>query len=121
MCKYCMKEFKESHLNINSPDHCKVFYRLDKEIKLSAKHNCFINFLLQIFLVIVSYLILFGGLYKTLKNNIFHKFIIQKTNFWICLLRKMIIFILNFIIFLLFSPLLLLILPYFPVFISIFG
>lgn len=121
MCKYCMKEFKESHLNINSPDHCKVFYRLDKEIKLSAKHNCFINFLLQIFLVIVSYLILFGGLYKTLKNNIFHKFIIQKTNFWIRLLRKMIIFILNFIIFLLFSPLLLLILPYFPVFISIFG
>lgn len=122
MCKYCMKEYKETHLNINSPDHCKVFYRLDKEINLSEKNNFFIIFLLQLFLVIASYLILFGGLYKTLKNNnVFHMFLTKKTNFWILLLLKMIIFILNFIIFLTFSPFLLFILPYFPVFISIFG
>ena len=114
ICKYCMKEYGESHLDINTNEHCKVFYRVDKSL-LSKRYNVFCQALIQLGLVIISYILLYGGLFKVITMNM--RRIIRKKR----IVSKVIIYIVSIILFIICVPLLLVILPYFPVFIAIFG
>lgn len=115
ICKYCMKEYDETHLDINMNEHCKVFYRIDKSKIFNKKCNMFCNALVQLGLVIICYLLIYGGLFRVIQMNMRKVFRKKKI---IC---KVIIYIVSIILFLICVPLLLVMLPYFPVFIAIFG
>ena len=106
-CKYCHKVFDNSHLDITKVDHCKVFYRSHKDY---IQQKFYYKFFFNIAYVIGGYLfILTFFILKTkraLKNN---RSIFQK-------ILKAFYYVILFIICL---PLCIIILPYFPMIISL--
>ena len=83
-CKYCFKDYTLDHLNRNSNNRCKVFYRRNDE---NVEINKCIFFLLQIFLVFAMYCMIFISIFLNLKE--FFKYIFgirKKNNNYICLI-----------------------------------
>ena len=105
-CKYCHKIFENSHLDITKITHCKVFYRIEKKF---WSQNFWYRYLINLLIVIGGYLFVLTFFIIKMKKSIKS----QK----ICM-RIMIICI-CFILFFLFLPICLLILPYFPMIISL--
>ena len=104
-CKYCRKEFNINHFDKSNKDYCKVFYRVQKRNK---ENVCF--FILKyLFLTIFAFLFIMTYFIVKLKNS-----------FKIKSITKRILYIfLFFILSIIFTPLSLLLIPYFPIIISI--
>ena len=78
ICKFCLKEFTPRHLNLQAENHCKIRFR--RALDEPQKYNAFVKFLIELFFVIVSYILLFPGAFLSLLN-IFNKcFGINKKN-----------------------------------------
>lgn len=105
-CKYCHKIFENSHLDITKITHCKVFYRIEKKF---LSQNFWYRYLLNLLIVIGGYLFVLTFFIIKMKKAIK----IPK------LCRKIMILCISFILFFLFLPICLLILPYFPMIISL--
>ena len=54
ICKYCLKEFNDIHMDIMNENHCKVYYRRGKYL-LNKKFNCTIEYCLQLLFVVTIY------------------------------------------------------------------
>ena len=78
ICKFCLKEFTPKHFNLQAENHCKIRFR--RGLDEPEKYNAFVKFLIELFFVIVSYILLFPGTFLSLLN-IFNKcFRINKKN-----------------------------------------
>ena len=118
ICKYCMKEYNELHMDISNDNHCKIYYRrdgLDDE-----KKSFFYLFLIEIFLIISAFIFLFFGAFMYFKNCIKAIFCIKRYEDYGCF-KTMIINFVTLILFFMSFPILLISFPYFSVFNSIFG
>ena len=105
-CKYCHKEFSNSHFDLTNTNHCKVFYRTYKDFiqqKFYYKFGC-------------NLLYVIGGYLFTLTFFILQiKITIKSRNIFL----KIIKIILYSILFLIFLPICIIMLPYFPMIISL--
>ena len=102
-CKYCREEYNDSHFDLSCKEHCKVFYRMKKK-KYKKKFNI-IFFLKFLVIFIFAYLYIMTFFINKLKESFKIK------NF-----GKRIIYIIIFIILsIVFTPLSILLIPYFPI------
>lgn len=65
LCKYCMKHYEEKHMDLTNEDHCKVFFRRNDQTSLNNNTHFWLNYLIQLLLVICCYAFMFiaGFLY----------------------------------------------------------
>ena len=114
ICKYCLKEFEDMHMDIMSENHCKVYYR--KEGFTNDDSRKIIIFLTQLFFVFAMYYLMFAGfyflIYRTLKKPIKLRFFRLLYYFFISLI--------SFLLLIIFSPFLIIIYPFFPIIITMF-
>ena len=116
ICKYCMKGFEQNHMDIASEEHCKVYYRIENEVIQLI--SCCINYLIQLFFIISSFIFMFIGGFLTIRNAIKWFFCVKNdTNCFLWL----IIYFFTIIFFICAIPIILIILPYFPIFTAIFN
>ena len=118
ICKYCLKEYTNKHLDLKVEGYCKVYFRRDEDIIVN--NNYILIYLLQLFFVIAMYLFTYSGafffFYEKLKvmfrlNN-------KRKNFFFYI--KKIIIIISCIIFIVIScPFILVCYPFFPLIIAL--
>ena len=116
MCKFCLKEFENNHMDIMNEKHCKVYYR-KREYFFDKKINFILSFLIQLFFIIAMYYLTFIGLYFLIFNFLkrlikFNKNKIQ--NCFIKFIKYSFIYFFSFLLFLICFPFILIIYPYFP-------
>ena len=66
ICKYCSKPYSREHLDLNNPNHCKVYYRNDDNPQ--KKRNICISYLEQLFFVLATYFLFFAGMFLLFKG-----------------------------------------------------
>ena len=118
MCKHCLKEYNEKHMDINHEGYCKVYFRRDEDI--SEKQSCILVYLLQLIFVIAMYLFTFCGSYF-FSYKIF-KYLLnleKKGNNINYYIKKFFIIIFSIIFFIISFPIIIVFYPYFPVFIAL--
>ena len=116
ICKYCMKGFEQNHMDIASEEHCKVYYRIENDV--IQPRSCCMNYLIQLFFIISSFIFMFIGGFLTIRNAIKWFFCVKNdTNCFLWL----IIYFFTIIFFICAIPIILIILPYFPIFTAIFN
>ena len=119
-CKYCFKEFKDGHMNINSTDRCKVYYRKNEYFN---EMNKFINFLIQLFLVFAMFFMIFISIFLNLKE--FFKNICSiskkdiKKNCLLYIIEMSFVIILSCILLLICTPFIIVWFPFFPSILSL--
>ncbi len=104
-CKYCFKNFDTNHLEKDNINRCKIYYRRKKDNE-NQKMNFFPIFLLNILMLIGAYFIISTYFFVKLKK------IIQFKKFSFIFIIKIIIYLFLSIIF---TPLSILIIPYFSI------
>ena len=119
ICKFCLKEYSHKHLNLQNEDHCKIRYR--RNLDEQEKTNPIIKYLIEVFFVMVTYLLIFPGMFLTFLNILNRCFRINKkeknTKYYI---KSIFSWIFCFIFFIICCPIIILIYSMFPVIISIF-
>ena len=116
ICKYCLKDYDEKHMDIAFEEHCKVYFRNDNNF--IKKNNVFILFFIQLFFISASYYFVFYGGFLYINNAVKCIFSVKKDSnpfIWV------IIYFISFILFICAVPVILISLPYFPIFTSIFN
>ena len=119
ICKFCLKEFTHKHLNIQAENHCKIRFR--KGIDEPEKYNAFVKFLIELFFVVVSYILLFPGTFLSLLN-IFNKClgINKKNKNYAYYIKMFFCWIFCGLFFIISIPFILIIYSMFPAFFAIF-
>ena len=116
---FCLKEYSHKHLNLQNEDHCKIRYR--RNLDEQEKTNPIIKYLIEVFFVMVTYLLIFPGMFLTFLNILNRCFRINKkeknTKYYI---KSIFSWIFCFIFFIICCPIIILIYSMFPVIISIF-
>ena len=114
-CKYCFKDFSSGHIDANSSNRCKVYFRKNLNYENINKS---LFFLIQIFLVFAIYIMIFISIFLNLKHFFQNIIRISKNGNFInrCLYSFKLIFsiIFSIIIFLLCFPFIIIWFPYFP-------
>ena len=105
-CKYCYKEFEDYHLDVTKIHHCKVFYRSYKNY---TQQKCYYKFLVNLLIIIGGYLFFLTFFILQIKRALKIRNI----------LIKIIKMFLYFILFISFFPICIILLPYFPMIISL--
>ena len=116
ICKYCLKDYDEKHMDIAFEEHCKVYFRNDNNF--IKNNNVFILFFIQLFFISASYYFCFYGGFLYINNAVKCIFCVKKDSnpfIWV------IIYFISFILFICAVPVILISLPYFPIFTSIFN
>lgn len=121
ICKYCLKVYTPLHMDISVADHCKVFYR--KSDRDESKSNFCKLYLIQLFLTIASFIMVFIGWFHyifTFWSIIFCQGRKKKLKNMNCFV-SFLVFTFGIIFFLIGFPVILVSFPYFPVFIEAIG
>jgi hypothetical protein len=106
-CKYCREKSNDSHFDLSYKEHCKVYYRING--KKEKKNSFVFLYFRYMFLIIGGFLFIMTFFVNKLKNTIKIKNI-----------GKRIVYTFIFILLsLVFTPLSLLLIPYFPIISSI--
>ena len=122
ICKYCNKEFTNTHLIINYPGHCKVYYRKSQEERI--KTNSIFNYLIQLIYVISMFYITFAFCYLRI-YKFFKEFLkIQKyeNNVFLIILfgiKDIFNIVISIVFFLMIFPYIFVWTPFFPVIIAL--
>lgn len=116
ICKYCLKNYDVLHMDIGTVDHCKVYYR--KNEKDDRNLEIWKLFLIQLFLVIASFIMIFIGDFKYINSGIKKILCCRDKKSTI---KSIFVYSFNIIIFILTMPIILVFFPYFPVFIEAVG
>ena len=116
ICKYCLKEFNDSHMEIMNENHCKVYYRRGKFLS-NKKFNFIIEYCLQLLFVITMYYLTAVCVYfitiQFLKRKLkFENNKSQKS--FIRLISYIFIQIFSIVLFFVCFPFVLIIFPFFP-------
>ena len=118
ICKYCLKEYKDLHLNIRVEGYCKIYFRRDPDEDESK--NYLMNFLLQLLFVIAMYLFMYSGTYLLLSNKLKEKWgLDDKRKNCLFYFKKIIIFLIVIIFVIICSPVIIFFYPFFPAFIAL--
>ena len=112
-CKYCLKNFDDDHMDINSPNHCKVYYRYERK-DLNNSGFC-LRLCLQLFFVIACYFLCFASTFIRIRN-VFYFIFRAKTTGNIMLYIFAYFFTVFF--FIIIIPFFIVFYPYFPCIIS---
>ena len=119
ICKYCIKEYDNTHLDINVKNHCKVYFRNYEKKENDDVNNkesfCCVLFK-EILYIIVSFLMLIIAGFIYVKNGIKWMFCVNKCK---NIIVEFFVVILSFVFFLPIFVLILVSFSYFPVFIMI--
>ena len=115
ICKYCSKEFTNYHLDINHPDHCKVYYRNSEENQQQNKK--FMKFLLELFLVCALFYLSFVGSFLLIRQMFYFIFNLKQNKNCI---KYIFLYLFTFICFLVTIPIIFILFPVFPSLVSIF-
>ena len=108
-CKFCLKDYDDNHIDSNSMNHCKIYYRFDDEGKKDL--NCCYNYFLQLFLVLACYYLCFVGTFLIFRDFFFNLFDIKrKDNIILYLLA----YLFSIFLFIIAIPFIVLFYPYFP-------
>ena len=118
-CKYCNKEYTNSHLIMNNSNHCKVYYRRGRYIFNNSNNNCW-KFITQIIYIIAIYLIVLKFLFLTINKFFFVLFGIKKdkrkkSNSCFELTKKSFCYFFSCLIYLIILPAIIILIPFFPV------
>ena len=76
-CKYCLKNYDDEHMDINSPTHCKVYYRYERK-DLNKSEFC-LRLFLQFFFVIACYILCFASSFIKIRSVFYFVFRAKKT------------------------------------------
>ena len=109
ICKHCSKEFKNDHLDLSSPNHCKVFYRT-KEAMQDKKNIC-LRYLLELFFVIASFYLTFAGAFLLIREMFSSAFNLKDNKNCI---KYAFLYLFTFICFLIAIPIIFIFFPVFP-------
>ena len=119
ICKYCLKEFTSKHLNLLDEEHCKIRFR--RTLEEPEQSNCFIKFLIELFFVVATFILIFPGIFLTFLNKFKGCFDVDKKE---KISKHYIKYILSWIFCVLFFiicfPFIILIYSMFPAFIALF-
>ena len=118
-CKYCLKEYTPFHMKTKNENHCKVFFRRNNSPYNFKKGICF-KILTQIFYMIVMYYFVYAGLFINLW--IFFKKVTclnGRKKSYANIFKYSIVFILTFIFFSAFFPVIYICFPYFPLILAL--
>ena len=123
VCKYCNKEYTKTHLIINYPGHCKVYYKKKEDIEI--KRNNGTRFLIQLLYTLSMFYIIFAFCYLSIYNFFKEILKITKNNksniilliFW--RIKDILNIIISIILFVTIFPFLFIWTPFFPVIISL--
>ena len=120
-CKFCNNDYNDFHLEKNFPNHCKIYFKIDKEFYHNQNNGFFLNFLINFLYVFFAFFILFFGFGKfcdrKFKNCFFknENFILKNNELCLFFIFKIILYIILMIICYFFLLVfIILILPYFP-------
>ncbi len=120
-CKFCNNDYNDFHLEKNFPNHCKIYFKIDKEFYHNQNNGFFFNFLINFLYVFFAFFILFFGFGKfcdrKFKNCFFknENFILKNNELCLFFIFKIILYIILMIICYFFLlAFIILILPYFP-------
>ena len=123
ICKYCNKEYSPTHLILDYPNHCKIYFRRADDI--SFKNNYLFNYLIQLIYVAAMFYIAFAfsflfifRVFKTIfkiekKHNNMIFFILYAIKYFFCMFVSILLFIIIF-------PFIFIWTPYFPSIIALF-
>ena len=118
-CKYCLKEFKADHLNINSFNYCKVYFRKKIFYEPSEKMNIFKEFMINIILYVLGYFVFLLGIFNYISIFYFNSLLEIESNvrtkksFLITFLLYLIYVLLMIVSIIFFLPFILFLIPYF--------
>ena len=117
MCKYCNKEYITTHLVINYPDHCKVYFR--KGYANYMQNNFCYKYLIQLIYIVAMFYITFAFCFLLVFNSLKNIINIRKNevNKLLCFINGIKYFIcysLSIIVFLIIFPFLFVWTPFFP-------
>jgi len=119
ICKYCLKEYTPKHLNLLDEDHCKIRFR--RTLDEQEQSNCFIKFLIELFFVIATFILIFPGIFLTFLNKLNGCFGLKKkeknSNY---IIKSIFSWIFCVIFFIICFPFIILIYSMFPAFIALF-
>ena len=107
ICKYCYKEYEENHFDLNSSNHCKVYFRFDEEGK--NNRSFFEEFLLQMFFVFSSYFICLISTFLLIREKFINAF--HAKTYWIFYLC---VYLFTLVCFIICVPFIAIFYPYFP-------
>ena len=118
ICKYCLKNYDVLHMDIGTADHCKVYYR--KNDKYDKSMEYWKLYLIQLFLVIASYIMIYIGTYKYISIGVNKMFCMSKIRKGksICLIFVIAV---NIILFIIAIPFIVIAFPYFPIVVEATG
>ena len=111
-CKYCMREFNDKHMDINTEGHCKVYYRLEDE-GLTKNNKC-LDLLLQYFFVFASFYFMFAGSFLYIRQFFRMIFCTNHDLKFANIIKLVFVYIFTIIIFIVTIPVIVLFYPYFP-------
>ena len=116
--KYCLKNYDVLHMDIGTADHCKVYYR--KNDKYDKSMEYWKLYLIQLFLVIASYIMIYIGTYKYISIGVNKMFCMSKIRKGksICLIFVIAV---NIILFIIAIPFIVIAFPYFPIVVEATG
>ena len=103
-------------MDIGTVEHCKVYYR--KNEKGDRNLEIWKLFLIQLFLVIASFIMIFIGYFKYINSGLKKILCCRDKKSTI---KSIFVYSFNIIIFILTMPIILVFFPYFPVFIEAVG
>ena len=113
ICRYCFKEFTFNHMNLDSEDHCKIYFKKPGQDQKN-EISCCKNYLTELFFTIASFFMVFIGYYMWLYRCMGKVF--SKEKGCCCYI---VIIIITIIFFLLGFPFILMSFPYFSIFLAI--
>ena len=123
VCKYCNKEYTKTHLIINYPGHCKVYYKKKEDIEIKINNGN--TFLIQLFYTLSMFYIIFAFCYLSIYN--FFKEILKitkknKSNIILIIIwriKDIFNILISIILFATIFPFLFVWTPFFPIIISL--
>ena len=114
-CRYCSKNFTKEHFELNSPNHCKVYYRTDIEPK---KMKCIFYFLTEVFFIFASFFLCFVGAFLLIKTKFYIAFNLKENKNFI---KYFFLYLFTIICFVIVIPFIYIFFPVFPSVIALFG
>lgn len=128
MCRWCLKEFDDEHFDLIKENHCRVYFRstIEDEKECKCSKSCICKYLRELFFVIAGFFMMFIGGFCYISSCV---------NYVLCQCEEkgkdkgkcvgcfvtMLLVVVKVIVFVMCVPVLLVMFPFFPVFIAMIG
>jgi hypothetical protein len=121
VCKYCLKEYTNHHLDAKSVGYCKVYFRRDEDEFYIGKKNFFHLFFLQLVFVLGMFILTCSGTYLVF-YNIFKKCfkLNDKRKNFSYSIKKFFVITFSIIFLIISSTFIIACFPFFPIIIALF-